>query len=1203
MSKTLKFYDEDGDLNELYHKDFNPDDLGTYEIQDKNDDPRKKLAEMMKKEELEKIRKKKKPIVKYTKKDKEKKIETERKSLGINPNIIVVPKDPNPKNLDDQLKKVIKISDIPRRNLIFKKDMDNDLYIKQLREQCNNEDEYNQIMLINEINLRHPRSFNNNGFPLKYNFCEGFGFFGWFPKFLFGEFSKFGEGLCDYFRLLKVNFIFFILICVFDILLLNFYGDDKKLFKKDIKEVFGYNKLNDFFTRYTLSNILVNNYYLYDIINIQGNQIKYTYSCPNSNNDNKIYQVYKNSIVKCLFFSQDLSESQIESSISNLVNYQRFEKVKNEMSYLYWENITGIKNSTICEKDHSSCTIDFSKYNTLIQPNYSVSDIKVILFQYQCVYNHNMKHSKKTQNIFLTLDYIIIFLLIGYVNLLFIFHWYSLKVHKDNYYQTNQYTVYVSNVEISPTPPDFYKDLNLFLQTITNAAMYQRLAEKEIGDNINKNIIYDSSNCVYQICYSLFDYNILDLIIGKRNLLDKYEIPNYYNKKANIFTSSYANSKYNLDLDHENKYEINAKLNVFNNNIHFAEKNKDNLNINDIFITFKTKGHAEKCYNCYHSKNWLYRVIIYIICRSKEIKPFYYKNKWLNVQYMPPESDGLKYENLRYPNQKRFAWKIFNFFIIFIFIIISLICYFIGVISVRKFNKTFNNYLNCNYILQNNNNQMTYSVIYNEFYNLNNKKQVNTFCFCKYYFFKEGKKKTKEFYISLDDSGIYNDYTYNGNLLVYPCLDWINKMDNVNKTYLWIYIINALLNIIFLKLVPFLVILERRKTLMEERVKIFQKVFFCCLFFNCLNPILSHANISLSFSEKIKYFPIFTGDQITFNTEWYYYVSTIITMNIIIGIILPFIIDYIKWVFILFVRKCLCKDILEKKNKYQFLYWFIGPEFRIEIKMGYQLSLFCSCLLCGFLITNPIATFTMAIISFIHFYLDKILFLKYFKNPLNYNQDINKSYIKILYIFTIIGILINAYYIGLFYLHIPSMLSIKDQINIMIRNPIIISFICFSGLMIIVPFIYFQICPLLIFCMCKKRDIAYGFAMDEAFEENSMNDFTIYESLPLSIIYKNYVIRKLEFLQASKYSLDLDLTFLLRYYRKKLDVDREAIAEKLDVITGQKCAINDDFDNIIKNIMDNIIEDDETKIKGNFSYNMSYFEVFQTIYLNEMLKN
>jgi len=64
MSKNLKFFDEDGDLNELYHKDFNPDDLGTYEIQDKNDDPRKKLEEMIKKEELEKLRKKKKKIKK-----------------------------------------------------------------------------------------------------------------------------------------------------------------------------------------------------------------------------------------------------------------------------------------------------------------------------------------------------------------------------------------------------------------------------------------------------------------------------------------------------------------------------------------------------------------------------------------------------------------------------------------------------------------------------------------------------------------------------------------------------------------------------------------------------------------------------------------------------------------------------------------------------------------------------------------------------------------------------------------------------------------------------------------------------------------------------------------------------------------------------------------------------------------------------------
>ena len=145
--------------------------------------------------------------------------------------------------------------------------------------------------------------------------------------------------------------------------------------------------------------------------------------------------------------------------------------------------------------------------------------------------------------------------------------------------------------------------------------------------------------------------------------------------------------------------------------------------------------------------------------------------------------------------------------------------------------------------------------------------------------------------------------------------------------------------------------------------------------------------------------------------------------------------------------------------------------------------------------------------------------------------------------------------------------------------------------------------PCLIYLTCKKRDVAYGFAMDEAFEETCMVDFTIYESLPLSILYKNYVIRKLEYAQISKFSLDTDLTFLMRYYRQRLDTDRAAIAEKLEAITGKICALDENFDSKIKYIMENLLEDDETKIKGNYSYNMSYFDVYETLYLNEMLKN
>ena len=1198
-SKRLKFYNDDGEMSELYHTDFNADELGDYVLDIRDDDPRKKLEEMIRKQALEALRSTKKPIAKYSDKDRLKDQKAEEEPLPVNPDIIVVPRDPKNKDIDEHRRKIKKISDVPRRNMIFKRDPDYDLYFKQLKEQCHDKDEYNNIMLINEINMRHPRIFDNHGFPKKYSICDGFGFFGWISRFLFTEYSKFGEGLNDYFRLLKINIIFFLISSIFSILLLLYYGNDKKLFKKDTTEIFGYSKLRDIFTRYTLSNILMNNYYLYDVININGQKINYTFSCPTSENDNKTFQVYKDSIVKCYFFSKQMSKSDIESSMSNLVNYQRYEKVKPEIKD-YWENITGIKKSIICEKDYSSCTIDFSKYNELIIPNHTVSQIQTILFQYQCVYNHNGIHSDKTNKIFLTLNYIMVLILIGYIYLLFIVHWYSQLIHFENYYQTNQYTVYIKGIDLSPTPPKLYIELNTFLQTITNAAMFQRTPDNEsdIGDNYNTSVIYESCNAVYQMSYSLFDYNILDLTKEKRDLLSQYEVPNYYNIKANAFTSAYINNKYNLEFDGDKKYETLAKIKVYNNHIHLAENNKDNMNINDIFITFKTKGHAEKCYNCYHSKNCLYRMLIYILCRKNDIKPFYYKEKWLDVELMPPEKDGLQYENLRYPYYLRIPRIFFSYFVIIVFVFVSLVCYFQGVKSVRRFNKTYKNYINCNHVSK----VMTYSTIYDEF-NSNNQKQINTFCLCKYYYLTEGKKKAKEFYITLDDSGIYDDYSYNGNVYVYPCLDWLKKMDHVNNTYLWIYIVTAIINIITLRVIPYLAIIERHKTIMKERVNAFFYSFICGLFINCLNPLLSHANISLFFSEKVSFFPIFTGDQISYNPEWYYYVSSTVMMNIMIGIIVPYLIDYIKWAFFVFVRKCLCKKILIKKNKYLFLFWFIGPECRFEIKIGFQLSLFCSCLICNFYTTNPIAMFSMALLSFIHFYLDKILFINYYKNPFTYNQDINQLYMKILYFFIMIGVLVNAYQVGLFYLHVPDMLSIKQQLYIMIKSPVIFCFIIFIGLMIFVPLIYYNLMPCLIYLTCKKRDVAYGFAMDEAFEETCMVDFTIYESLPLSILYKNYVIRKLEYAQISKFSLDTDLTFLMRYYRQRLDTDRAAIAEKLEAITGKICALDENFDSKIKYIMENLLEDDETKIKGNYSYNMSYFDVYETLYLNEMLKN
>ena len=1186
MVERLKYFDDNGDINTLYQKEFETNPLEDDDLELGNESNKNyELDEKRKKYLLNSIRNYNNVNSIINEKEKLKYNEFEKDSLPLTSDLIMISK--NDKVNSQQ--KIINNKLI--NNMIFKNNPENNFYLKEIREQSHNENEYNTMMLLNEVNMRHPRKFNQTGKPYKFNICDSFGYFSFNSLSLYNKFSKFGEGLNDYFRLLKINFIFFIICGIFSFILFYCCGDDIDKYKNDIKIVFGYSYIRDFLTRYTLSNILMNNYYLYDIVSIKGKEINYTYSCPSSNNDNRKFQVYENSISKCYFYYDDEKIDKLKSELVQLINYLRYERVENEIEEIHWENLTGVRKSISCEKDYSSCTIDFSKYNKLIQPKYSIYDIEVMVIQYECFYNHNGKDSKKTKKIFISLNYIIIFLLIIHVFLLIIFHKYSYTIHNELNYQTNQYTIYIKNININQNKPQLYDDLNSIIKCLSNASFFQNEIPKDEND---------FNSPIYQICYPPFDYFILDLEIEKFDILKEYEIANYdfkNRKKKNYFSINKNN--YDFVKLKRNVREY-SKFDNLEKEIKTAKNFKSNININDIFITFKKRGNAEKCYNYYSKKNCFYRIFIYITCRNNQIKKFYYKNQWLDIEYIPPESDGLKYENLRYPIVPKFCIIFFSYLIIIIFICISLFFYFIGVIRVRNFNKTYKNYLNCYHIndeYNNDINSITYSTIYNEFKN-SDKIHEKSFCLCKYFFLTKGKEFAKNFYLIIDDSGIYDDYSYNGNLYVYPCLDWINKMDEINKIYYIIYFITVILNIVYLKIIPYLVILERHKTIMDERVSVFIKTFICSLFINCLCPLLSNSFIDEKFKKKKKNFPIFTGEQISFNTEWYYYVSTTITINIICGIFIPYLIDFLKWFFISFIRGYCFKNLAFERNKSLFLYWFIGPEFRIEVRMGYQLSLFCTCLICGFFITNFIAIFSMAVLTFFSFYFDKILFIRYFKNPINYNQKINKAYIKILYFFIIVGILINGYYIGLIYLHVTDALSIKNQIIIMIQNPNIYFLLIIIGLIIFIPFIYYNIIP----CFnCNLKYDKKGYEINEKLEQKYINDLTIYEVLPISILYKNYIIRRLEYNKISNYVEENNLIYLKKYYEECIENDQCAITKKINYLKGKDYKIEDIFDSKIKKIMDNI-EDDFTKITCNYSYNISYFDYFSSLSISELIK-
>ena len=77
---------------------------------------------------------------------------------------------------------------------------------------------------------------------------------------------------------------------------------------------------------------------------------------------------------------------------------------------------------------------------------------------------------------------------------------------------------------------------------------------------------------------------------------------------------------------------------------------------------------------------------------------------------------------------------------------------------------------------------------------------------------------------------------------------------------------------------------------------------------------------------------------------------------------------------------------------------------------------------------------------------------------------------------------------------------------------------------------------------------------------------------------------------------------LLEFYRQKLDIDREAIQEKVRILMHDRIDLDENFDEKMKLFMDRYYQDlDDTKIKKDFSYNMSYYDIFEAPYIEKMI--
>ena len=235
------------------------------------------------------------------------------------------------------------------------------------------EQDYINLRLINEINLRHPRKFDAMGKPEKYSFCEGFGYFGFREEDMFVDMNKFGVGLVDYFRILKLNLLFYFILALFAFLSLYSCGEN---FSKidDIKKMFNFSSIKDFLVKLSLGNTLSKDYYKCQVENITDiNSI--AIQCDYYPKNNYFYLV-KDSLA-IFETSKETDISPYESICNNYVNNMKYDSPFKSSKSI---DISTIKKYTSCNSRHSVCTINLEKIKSKL---YSL-----VFVQYRCIYSN-----------------------------------------------------------------------------------------------------------------------------------------------------------------------------------------------------------------------------------------------------------------------------------------------------------------------------------------------------------------------------------------------------------------------------------------------------------------------------------------------------------------------------------------------------------------------------------------------------------------------------------------------------------------------------------------------------------------------------------------------------------------------------------------------------------------------------------------------
>ena len=571
----------------------------------------------------------------------------------------------------------------------------------------NNKDQNEMDALYREVCLMHPRKLIN-GEIQKYSFKSWTGCFSCqkYPILEKNEFYPLGYGISSYFKTIKLFIFFFLIISLINLVAVYQYSRHKSVI----------NDSNIFF-KTTLGNTKITTY----------NSIKYhfgrndypeiTLDCQNKTIGKIVYalEIYHPEDINILYNQTELSFNVTKNS----KNYDHL--LDGHINYF------NDKRKKSCNLNSTKCSL---KIDNEIYEYYSfLSDLTDHdnYIYYECIDTSLLPPNSEPNYLRTITKGTAVFT--GLI-LILLYYYYrgAIDIDTKTYHKDkvviNNYTLVLRGLKKNSN--DYYQELNDLISHLNNVLSKEMVAPEENthdGFNNFQDKIKNKNLYIFDISISTVNEKKISIINKIKSLKDditdikeghdtldkkiKHKIDNAIGAVTSLYNQIKNKNKEEIDDENtetlvsknsneltegnekkieKSKEKIKKQMTkISKNQIQGLHMEGDKRRYVDIYITFRNPKISNFIYVNYN-KSFLQRLLLFLLCRCRKIRIYYYKRQWLNFDMSNNAPTNIKWENCYISTKKKLCRRFFTYFIFLFTIIISTIL--ISVFANKKDNET-----------------------------------------------------------------------------------------------------------------------------------------------------------------------------------------------------------------------------------------------------------------------------------------------------------------------------------------------------------------------------------------------------------------------------------------------------------------------------------------------------------------------------------